>query len=786
MARTSRRKFLQQTGIGVAGVATLKLNTLAAAPGRQAAPIPPHQELEVFGVHAYPTEHSVAAGETLSLHVSSTVPYELAICRLGSKVDDPQGDEVLHRFPRAQAEHHAIHPGSYVQVEKGLPRALKAVTFECWVRPWRVTAYAGLVTQYDYKNACGAGLFLMPGGALSFYLGDGKEYHQSCAHQSGKDVVKAGQWYHVVAAWDGGTKTLSINGKPAGSWPFAEAVQPGSAPLRLASYGEHGAADKFLDGDLAMCAVYERALTAAEVKERFEQRGLRAAKGADVLACWNFAEEKGERVADVSRHGRHGRIINHATWMIGGPSFDANVPRFGQYEPPADASRGHGLRFASDDLYDCRWPVRHQFRVPPQAKPGIYVARFTYDYEGKPREYDVTFIVRKPKGRKKAPILMVCAANTWRAYSGTQFAIAPPGLKHVWGTRGLKNAPNNPPAFNLYSVHAAGQGTYQVGLRMPWPAASPYVLYGGATDYSHLMRADRFAHAWLEQAGYEFDVISDVDLHRDPKILQGYRTFIINGHNEYWSLEMFGGLEDYLKRGGNVIVLSGNTLFWRVSFNDDCTVMECRKVDAPGMQVPAARRGEAWHSGDGLRGGMMRECGWPGWKLIGLDSLGWNNQSKADNFGPWIAEEVDHFLFHMPEETGLKRGDRFGEAPGGKMPMANGHEFDVRPSTLAKLQEQPDPEGAHVPPDPAGILRLANGIIPWAKGGAPFDYYFRPIKPKIDQGGEMIFWVRPEGGKVFNAGTIGAGWALFADPRWQTLLRNVLAHFGVKPPIVRA
>jgi hypothetical protein len=94
------------------------------------------------------------------------------------------------------------------------------------------------------------------------------------------------------------------------------------------------------------------------------------------------------------------------------------------------------------------------------------------------------------------------------------------------------------------------------------------------------------------------------------------------------------------------------------------------------------------------------------------------------------------------------------------------------------MQEQPDPEGTRVPADPPGIVRLANGIIPWSKGGAAFDYYFRPIKPKTDQGGEMIDWQRPDGGRVFNAGSIGAGWALSADPRWAALLRNVLHHFG--------
>jgi hypothetical protein len=349
----------------------------------------------------------------------------------------------------------------------------------------------------------------------------------------------------------------------------------------------------------------------------------------------------------------------------------------------------------------------------------------------------------------------------------------------VVGTDGLPNSPGNPPAFNLYRRHAAGQGTYQVGLRMPWPIASPYVLYGGPTRYSHLMRAERFLHVWLEREGYAYDVATDDDLHRDPGLLKRHRVVIINGHNEYWSLPMLAGLDRHLAGGGRLAVFSGNSVFWRISFDREVTVMECRKVDAPGNQMLPHERGESWHSDDGQRGGLLRDCGDPGWRWTGLETLGWNNQGNPKNFGPYRVTGADHFLFHHPEATGLKAGDLLGVAADGTS-LANGHEFDIRLSTLAKLQEEPNPPGAAVPPDPAGIAQLANGILPWAHGGSAFDYFFRGITPKTDQGGEMIWWQRPEGGLVFNAGSIGSGWAVHADPRFGTLFRNVLHHFGVR------
>lgn len=96
-----------------------------------------------------------------------------------------------------------------------------------------------------------------------------------------------------------------------------------------------------------------------------------------------------------------------------------------------------------------------------------------------------------------------------------------------------------------------GQGTYHVGLRMPWPVAGPYVLYGGPTRYSHLMRAERFLHSWLERTGYRFEVMADDDLHRHPERLRDHRVVVLNGHSEYWSLPMLQGLREFLGAGGS-------------------------------------------------------------------------------------------------------------------------------------------------------------------------------------------------------------------------------------------
>jgi hypothetical protein len=197
--------------------------------------------------------------------------------------------------------------------------------------------------------------------------------------------------------------------------------------------------------------------------------------------------------------------------------------------------------------------------------------------------------------------------------------------------------------------------------------------------------------------------------------------------------------------------------------------------------MPPEARGECWHSHDGRRGGLLNDCGFPSWNLIGLTTLGWNNQNDPDQFSPFLVEAGDHFLFRQPVNLNLKQGDPLGQAAGGGLPRANGHEVDVRVSTLRRILKDPIPPGAAHPEDPPGIQLLAASQA-WPKNAPKFDIFMRPVSPEIPLGGELIYWERPEGGRVLNAGSIGAGWALSADEKFQGLIANALHHFGIPRP----
>ena len=236
----------------------------------------------------------------------------------------------------------------------------------------------------------------------------------------------------------------------------------------------------------------------------------------------------------------------------------------------------------------------------------------------------------------------------------------------------------------MYRDHQAGQPTYKIGLRKPWPNAGPYVLYSAESVGLQPPHAGRTFPPRLAGA-------NRVRLRHDqrsrsaprPDQLDGYQVLVINGHSEYWSAEAFEAVDRYLRRGGNVMVLSGNSIFWRVSYNEEGTIMECRKLGGIPGGRPGCTMGEIWHSQDGRRGSLMRECGYPAWKLVGLETLGFWGGASNTLYG---VQEPDHFLFQQPSGSGWPRGGLW-RAPDGGFPKAVGHEPDVRLSLLRQLTQ---------------------------------------------------------------------------------------------------
>jgi N,N-dimethylformamidase beta subunit-like, C-terminal/Concanavalin A-like lectin/glucanases superfamily len=773
-----------------------KLKSKPAASG-----IPPHRDISLPGVHAYSSEKSVHAGDPIEFFVSSDVPYILSIRKPMQLGEDVEGDEdeVLHTFPQSRPWVQPITPGSYIHVVRGLPadQIYEEFSVELWVKPWAFSRRQALIGQFNHPDTCGYGLFLNEAGKIEFYVGDGGAFREAAVVVG--TALDEQTWHHVVGTWDGSVASLWIDAITAGSRSINGVLRAGPAPLRLGAAGINGAADQFADVDLIMPVLYARCLDPGEITQRFGQNGLHLPSGRFVLGCWPLHEQHGDRVQDASGHQRTGRIINHATWMINGPGFEGSKLGIHQdsdpvYHPLNDPLHGNGIRFARDDLYDCRWEATHTFTVPDKARPGIYVARLHFVYAGAERTYDVTFIVKRARSSVPAPMLVLCATNTWLAYATSAFTDTA-SLEGVWPRRGagLKNSHPEAPRFSCYAAHHGGQPAYHMGLRMPWPNASPRAFYDPPdAHFAQWARLELSLHVWLDRQGYAYDVVSDLDLHRDPALLNHYRTVVINGHSEYWSIPAYDGLDRYLRNGGTVVVLSGNSLCARVSFDDACTVMEQRRTQlgmgfASGIDVPSpgGAHGEQFHSQDWAKGDLLRRANRTSAHVIGLDSAGWAFAS-GDDFGVYEVLTPEHPLFNTPTSTGVHTGQSFGHGLAGQLPRAIGHEWDLTLKSL-KAMVQEIPEGAFMPPDHENIEVLARGVRK-TRGSLDeyFDVFCQETEPQDGLSCEMIYWERPEGGKVFNAGAVGASWVLGADPVFEQLLGNVLHYFGITFPSKRS
>lgn len=81
---------------------------------------------------------------------------------------------------------------------------------------------------------------------------------------------------------------------------------------------------------------------------------------------------------------------------------------------------------------------------------------------------------------------------------------------------------------------------------------------------------------WIGQQSYSYNMISDIDL-EDYDNIKG-KIVVIIGHSEYWSRKARRNFDRFIDEGKNAIVLSGNTMWWQVRYNEDKTKLICYKA----------------------------------------------------------------------------------------------------------------------------------------------------------------------------------------------------------------
>jgi hypothetical protein len=131
----------------------------------------------------------------------------------------------------------------------------------------------------------------------------------------------------------------------------------------------------------------------------------------------------------------------------------------------------------------------------------------------------------------------------------------------------------------------------------------PYMRWAYENDYSpHYSDAgwayyERPFAAWAEAAGYDFDVLTQEDLNKNPDCLMPYDVMILVGHDEYWSWEMRDVLDAWVERGGCLARFAGNAA-WQIRIEENAAVQICYKDPAkdPLLEQDPRRVTTHWES----------------------------------------------------------------------------------------------------------------------------------------------------------------------------------------------
>ncbi|MCL4855254.1 MAG: hypothetical protein KJZ78_28160, partial [Bryobacteraceae bacterium] len=231
-----------------------------------------------------------------------------------------------------------------------------------------------------------------------------------------------------------------------------------------------------------------------------------------------------------------------------------------------------------------------------------YLAKLTL--VDQPAQSYIIFVVKE---RRAADILFQCSDFTWQAYNKW------PGWDSMYDT-GENNARN---------------GFSYTGPNVRVSFDRPYASYGQVHDVMLSLGSGEYLlweHPlafWLEGHGYDVNYCSNLDLERDPDILNRSKIFLSVAHDEYWTRPMYENAVAARDRGLSMCFLSGNAL---------CQELVTYESTVTGKPLRTFARKKRFEDED---------------LLMGLKSYG-------PGYGDWTVTRADHWMF---EGTGMKNGD---------------------------------------------------------------------------------------------------------------------------------
>jgi N,N-dimethylformamidase len=603
-------------------------------------------------VIGYSDELSVFPGDKVNFYVSADADrYHADVVKLihgdtnpdgpGFKVEDVETD-VDADFPgRVQS----VYAGSHVIVDDHAALAPgEGLTLQVLIwptMPAKVDGYwrpgpQGLLTKWDASSKTGYGLFIGEDGCLEAWAGDGKDVQ---VVSSGKQLL-TGTWYLAAVSIGAGEITLHqdpIVTPTNGRFAIASSLESTTAtvtesatvtpaatdvPLVMAGFVERLTDEPIgvvvgghYNGKLDRPRVHSAALSREQIGQSIE-----SPHGPALLAAWNFQEEitrtgiKATRqVTDVSANRLTGRTVNVPTRAVTGYNWKAKEQNF------IHAPEEYGaIHFHDDDLDDCRWEVDFTLTTPDDLPSGLYAARLT---AGDDTDY-VPFYVRPKPGQEKK-ICFLAPTASYMAYANDHVSLWAP-LAQLFVARApvmwegnLVLSKNRELGLSTYDVHSDGSGVAYSSRLRPILNMRPGFRHWLSPSLWQF-NADLHLIDWLIEKGYEFDVVTDQDLHHEGvDVLRPYNVVLTGSHPEYYSDQMLDSLHAYTEGGGRLMYMGANGFYWVIDYDPESKdVIEVRK--GHGSNAWRCRPGEFHLSFTGGYGTLWRHRGRAPQRLVGV------------------------------------------------------------------------------------------------------------------------------------------------------------------------
>jgi N,N-dimethylformamidase len=505
------------------------------------------------------------------------------------------------------------------------------------------------------------------------------------------------------------------------------------------------------------------------------------------------------------------------------------------------------IHFHDDDIYDFQWKSDMAWKVPSDIPSGIYIMRFittttddTTITGEEEHEEALPIFICAPKipvsmsssegettkhvttsATKRNKLVLLIPTFTYVVYGNHA---RPDFEKDLWLARTQQSSPGaypfNPSLFPAYGHSAYDFHSDQTGihfashLRPLFNLRPGYITFsrvGGYNDEDQETQqnsndafcsglrhfpADSHIVSWLHHFGFDFDVITDHELHREgAAALTQYSTLLTCTHPEYHTPQSLDALQKYRDvQGGNLIYLGGNGFYWKIgasketpakskdddtngSDDDDndtlssCKLLEIRRSEG-GVRTWAAEAGEYYNLLDGMYGGLWRNSGRPPSKLAGIGFAAQGSFiGKPYHRICWDRPDITDWVFRgISDQDAAVLGD-FGFSGDG----AAGYELDrIDPTEelfrdgevviLAQADTKADSRYALVPEEV---------LTPWTN--------LAGTSNEDAKRADMVYFRVPKsGGQVFSVGSITfCGCLPFNNFEnvVSLLIKNVIDHF---------